>query len=188
MKIDLSQVENIEDIRGVPAGEYLCEVVECRESESPAGHTRYGLRLQVVGGEFDGRTACWDSLHFSERGLPRVKFIMQMLDMGLEQLDPADFVGRRALVQMETQEREDPVTGIRRIQNRVPFAGYAPDPKADAEFLFLAAVGVIDPAQRIEQLRQALSDMLRIIAKGRILSGSEQLRHDLAKQALEGQA
>ena len=79
MKIDFSTVENIEDLRAVPPGEYVCRVAEVRESESPAGHTRWGLRWEVAQGDFIGKTACWDSLHWSERGMPRAKYVLQVL-------------------------------------------------------------------------------------------------------------
>lgn len=132
MKIDLSQIEDIEDIRSVPAGEYHCRAAEVRESESPAGHTRWGLRWEITQGDFQGRTACWDSLHWSERGLPRVKYVLQVLGLptaGELDLKPAELEGLEAMVQVQPEEREDPVTGIRRLQNRVPFAGYAPAPQ-----------------------------------------------------------
>ena len=131
MKIDLSQIEDIEDIRSVPAGEYHCRAAEVRESESPAGHTRWGIRWEIIQGDFQGRTACWDSLHWSERGLPRVKFVLQVLGLNTDgelELSPSELEGLEAMVQVQPEEREDPVTGIRRIQNRVPFAGYAPAP------------------------------------------------------------
>lgn len=133
MHIDLSQVDNIEDLRAVPPGEYICRVVEVRESQSPAGHTRWGLRWEVVRGDWVGRTACWDSLHWSERGLPRVKFVLQMLGVdveGTKELKPEQLNGLEATVLVQPEEREDPVTGIRRMMNRVPFAGYAPVPAA----------------------------------------------------------
>ena len=131
MQIDLSQVDNIEDLRSVPPGEYVCRVAEVRESRSPAGHVRWGIRWEVTRGDWAGRTACWDSLHWSERGLPRVKFVLQMLgfdvagtlDLAAERLN-----GCEAVVLVRPEEREDPVTGIRRMMNRVPFAGYAPVP------------------------------------------------------------
>ena len=129
MKIDLSQIEDIEDIRSVPSGEYRCKAAEVRESESPAGHTRWGIRWEISEGDYQGRTACWDSLHWSERGLPRVKFVLQVLGMntaGELDLNLEELEGLEAMVQVQPEEREDPVTGIRRVQNRVPFAGYAP--------------------------------------------------------------
>jgi hypothetical protein len=128
MKIDLSQIEEIEEFRSVPTGEYHCKAVEVRESDSPAGHVRWGIRWEIAHGEYQGRTACWDSLHWSERGLPRVKFVLQMLGLKAEgplDLQTDDLVGREALVEVVPEEREDPVSGIRRLQNRVPFAGYA---------------------------------------------------------------
>lgn len=128
MQIDLSRVENVEDLRSVPAGEYPCRIAEVRETRSAAGHLRWGLRWEVDQGEWQGRTACWDSLHFSERGLPRAKFVLQVLGFpvgGTLDLEPQALVDRRALVQVQPEEREDAVTGIRRLMNRVPFTGYA---------------------------------------------------------------
>jgi hypothetical protein len=129
MKIDLSQIEDIEDIRSVPTGEYHCKAAEVRESESPAGNTRWGIRWEIQNGDFQGRTACWDSLLWSERGLPRVKFVLQMLGLNTDgelDLKVEELENLEAMVQVQPEEREDPVTGIRRVQNRVPFAGYAP--------------------------------------------------------------
>lgn len=135
MKINLADVETIDDFRAVPPGEYRCKAAEVRESDSPAGHVRWGIRWEVVGGDYNGRTACWDSLHWSERGMPRSKFILQMLgfksDAGAFELEPADLVGREAYVTIATEEREDPISGIRRLTNRVPFAGYSIVPDID---------------------------------------------------------
>lgn len=127
MNVDFSGVENIEDLRAVPAGEYHCRLAEVRESESPAGHRRWGLRWEVVQGDYIGRTACWDSLHWSERGLARAKYVLQVLGFdtaGAVEVEPTDLEKREALVICASEEREDPVTGIRRLMNRVPFAGY----------------------------------------------------------------
>lgn len=63
MTIDFSSVENIEDFRSVPEGDYPCRISEIRESKSPAGHSRWGILWEVCHGEWQGRTACWDSLH-----------------------------------------------------------------------------------------------------------------------------
>ncbi|RMH04178.1 MAG: hypothetical protein D6702_03860 [Planctomycetota bacterium] len=136
MNVDFSEVDNIEDLRAVPPGEYLCRVAEVRESDSPSGHRRWGLRWEVAEGEFVGRTACWDSLHWSERGLPRAKYVLQVLGLEVDgpvEIHPADLEGRRAWVSCTAEEREDPITGIRRLMNRVPFAGYkvAPDAAGD---------------------------------------------------------
>jgi len=131
MQIDLSNVENIEDLRSVPPGEYPCRVVEVRESRSPAGHVRWGLRWEVDSGEWQGRTACWDSLHWSERGMPRAKFVLQILGFpvtGKLDLQPQALMGMKALVTVQPEEREDAATGVRRLVNRVPFTGYGPAP------------------------------------------------------------
>ena len=129
MKIDFTSVSDIEDLRAVPPGEYECKVAEVRESQSPSGHIRWGIRWEVVAGEMVGKTACWDSLHWSERGLPRAKYVLQVLGLDTEgavSMEPNELEGNLALVQVAPEEREDPVTGIWRCTNRVPFAGYQP--------------------------------------------------------------
>ncbi len=131
MQIDFTEIADVDDLRAIPPGEYLCQVNEVRESQSPAGHIRWGLRWEVLQGEWQGRTACWDSLHWSERGLPRVKFVLRTLGClgdGKSDLQPKALEGRRALVTVVHEERDDPVTGVRRLSNRVPFAGYAAAP------------------------------------------------------------
>jgi hypothetical protein len=136
MQIDFTEIADVDDLRAVPPGEYLCQVQEVRESQSPAGHVRWGMRWEVVHGEWQGRTACWDSLHWSERGLPRVKFVLKTLGCLAEankDLQPDELQGRRALVTVIHEERDDPVSGLRRLSNRVPFAGYAAAPASAAK-------------------------------------------------------
>ena len=127
MTIDFSSVGNIEDFRSVPEGDYPCRISEIRESKSPAGHSRWGIRWEVCHGEWQGRTACWDSLHWSERGLPRAKFLLGLLGFEIQgplEIDARQLEGKQALVTVVSEEREDPVTGIRRLRNRVPYSGY----------------------------------------------------------------
>jgi hypothetical protein len=127
MNIDFTHIEDIDDMRTVPPGDYRCKAAEVRASQSPAGHTRWGIRWEITSGEFQCRTACWDSLHFSERGLPRVKFVLQAMGLPAtseQEYDTDDLVGLECIVEVRPEEREDPITGVRRLQNRVPFTGY----------------------------------------------------------------
>jgi hypothetical protein len=131
MQIDFTELPEVEDLCSVPAGEYTCTLAEVRESTSPAGHTRWGLRWEVDSGEWRGRTACWDSLHFSERGLARARFVFRVLGFaadGAVEIESGQLLGKRAVVTVTPEEREDSVSGVKRRQNRVPFTGYAPAP------------------------------------------------------------
>ena len=47
-------------------------IEEVRPGATREGSPRWACRLEVAEGEYAGRTAAWDSLVFSERGLPRV--------------------------------------------------------------------------------------------------------------------
>lgn len=134
MQIDFTELSEIEDLCAVPEGEHECVIAEVRESTSPAGHSRWGVRWEVTQGEWQGRTACWDSLHFSERGLARARYVLRVLGFPAEgtiELQPQQLLGRRARVTVHPEEREDPVTGVKRRLNRVPFTGYAPLPNPE---------------------------------------------------------
>lgn len=138
MKLDFSSIEDFESFVSIPEGTYTCRVAEVRETASQQGAVRWGLRLEVVEGEYAGRTAAWDSLVFSERALPRVKQVLAVLGFdvsGLLELQPNDLVGTSARVQLVIEDREDPLTGTHKKRLRVPYAGYARvDPEAKSGF------------------------------------------------------
>jgi len=132
MQIDFTDIPQVEDYRTVDPGEYHARVAEVRESTSPAGHQRWGLRWEGVRGDERERTICWDSLHFSERGLARAQFVLRVLGFdadGAVDLRPEQLLNRQALVTVAPEERTDPVTQTVRKQMRVPFTGYAPVPR-----------------------------------------------------------
>jgi len=136
MRYDFSSVEDIESFVSVPEGRYLCRVAEVREGVSRDGSARWSLRLEVAEGEYAGRTAGWDGLTWSERGLPRVKRFLEVLGLdtrGIVDVEPADLVGRRVLAAFLEEEREDPLSGRRTLRLRVPYSGYAPAEGAPEE-------------------------------------------------------
>ena len=127
MKLDLSKVDDVESFVSIPEGIYLCRVADVRATSTREGSPRWGLRLEVVEGDYAGRTAAWDSLIFSERGLPRVKQVLARLGFdvsGTIEIVPNDLRDLRARVQFLTEEREDPLTGRRVTRLRVPYSGY----------------------------------------------------------------
>jgi hypothetical protein len=124
---DFSQVEDIESFVSIPEGPYYCRVAEVREGVSRDGSPRWNLRLEVSRGEYAGRTAGWDSLTWSERGIRRVKRVLGALGLdvrGAVEVQPADLLHREAHVLFEPEEREDPLTGRRSVRLRVPYAGF----------------------------------------------------------------
>jgi hypothetical protein len=127
MKLDFSAIDDIESFVTIPEGTYACRIAEVRPGATREGSPRWAFRLEVAEGEYAGRTAAWDSLVFSERGLPRVKQVLACLGFdvrGTVDLEPADLHGLRARVQVLIEEREDPLTGTRRKRLRVPYTGY----------------------------------------------------------------
>ena len=137
MHVDFSSVEDVESFLSIPEGVYVCRIAEVRETLTRDGHPRWAMRLEVADGDYAGRTAAWDGLVFSERGLPRVKRVLALLGFdvsGSLELAPTELTGRRLQAQLETEEREDPMTGRRIARLRVPYMGYAPVADEDMPF------------------------------------------------------
>jgi hypothetical protein len=127
MKLDFSTIEDAESFVSVPEGTYVCRIAEVRNSSTREGAPRWGLRLEVADGEYAGRTAAWDSLVFSERGLPRVKQVLQRFGFdvsGTLELEPRDLLGLQARTQLMLEDYEDKLTGRRQSRLRVPYLGY----------------------------------------------------------------
>jgi hypothetical protein len=127
MRLDFKDVADVEDYTSVPPGHYPCRIAEVREGVSREGEPRWSFRLEVVEGDYAGRTAAWDGLSWGERGLKRAKYILSSFGFdvsGALDLDPNDLLGLSAWVEVENEEREDPTTGHSVVRPKVPFLGY----------------------------------------------------------------
>ena len=127
MRFDFSSVDDVESYNNVPEGLHNCRVAEVRDGRARDGSVRWSYRLEVIDGEWVGRTAAWDSLTWSERGIYRVKKVLAALGLdtkGVVEIEPNDLVNMRARVRVEPEEREDPQTGRRQVRMRVPYLGY----------------------------------------------------------------
>jgi len=129
MHYDFSQVQDVHSFVSIPEGTYDCRIAEVRVGLARDGSVRWSYRLEVLRGEYAGRTAGWDALTWSERGIPRVKRTLGVLGLdvrGEVDLEPDDLIGLRARISFESEEREEASTGQRTLRLRVPYAGYAP--------------------------------------------------------------
>ena len=137
MRFDFTSVDDVESYINVPEGLHNCRVAEVRDGRARDGSVRWSFRLEVIDGEWAGRTAAWDSLTWSERGIYRVKKVLAALGLdvkGVVEIETNDLVGMRARVRVEPEEREDPQSGRRQVRMRVPYLGYeAYEPPADAD-------------------------------------------------------
>lgn len=134
MEYDFSSVEDDRDeFVLVPEGVYEVRIAEARESRGRDGNEHWGLRLEVLSGDWAGKTAAWDWLVWSERGVSRIKRVFRALGIDVEgtvSLSPHDLIDRKARVMVGVEEREDSLTGRSTLRNRVPYDGYAPlDPE-----------------------------------------------------------
>ena len=149
MHFDFRSVDDIDSFVSVPQGIHACRVAEVREGRARDGSIRWSIRLEVLDGEWAGRTAAWDSLTWSERGVHRVKKVLEALGVDVRgelDIEPADLIGLRARVQVEPEEREDPLSGRRQVRMRVPYLGYAPAAAAQGEAS--APVARVDAPER----------------------------------------
>jgi hypothetical protein len=131
MDVDFSQIQDLEDYLSVPEGRYPCRIAEVREGVTRDGDVRWTFRLEVREGEFAGRTAAWDGISWSDRGLRRAKFVLRAFGFdtsGRLELEPGDLVGLDAWVEVQAEERQDPASGVRAVRPKVPYLGYADGP------------------------------------------------------------
>jgi hypothetical protein len=129
MELDFGQVKDTQSFVAIPPGSYACRIAEVRPGEARNGAARWSLRLEVLDGEYAGRTAAWDSLTWSERGVQRVKFVLRVLGFDVSghlDVEPEDLEGLQALVEVFPEVWEEPETGRRVERLSVPFAGWAP--------------------------------------------------------------
>jgi len=138
MQWDFSTVNDTNSFILIPAGVYPCRVADVRPGKARDGSERWRFRLEVTEGDFAGKTAAWDSVTWSERGIFRVKHVLAAFGFDVTreiEVEPEELEGRRATVQVEEEEWENPLTGETRLQLSVPYMGYAleAEPAPDAE-------------------------------------------------------
>ena len=126
MRMDFTNIEDVSYV-SVPEGTYLCQLADLRERSTRDGSPRWSYRLVVKEGEYAGRTAAWDSVSWTERGLGRAKHVLSKLGFdvtGVLEVDAEQLVGRCASVRIQFEEHLDPVSGIRSVRPSVPYMGY----------------------------------------------------------------
>lgn len=148
MHFDFSQLGDVQSFVSIPPGTYLCRVADVREGFTVDGSVKWSLRLEVAEGDYAGRTAAWDVLSWSERGIHRVRRVLGVLGFdvrGEVDLKPDDLVGLRIQAQLETEERHDPSTGQRTVRLRVPYSGYTAVEGGEARGI--SDDGIVDAAR-----------------------------------------
>lgn len=127
MRIDFSEIQDIESFINIPEGSYLCTIADIKVTHTREGSPRWSLRLDVADGEFAGRIAGWDSLVWSERGLSRVREVLGLLGFdvgGVVDIQPDDLRDKRLRAQFVAEVWENEQTGKPVHRLRVPYRGY----------------------------------------------------------------
>ena len=144
MRYDFSRVDETESYITVPPGLYGCKITEVRPGFARDGSERWTFRLEVLDGEYAGRMAAWDSLTWSDRGVLRVKKVLEAFGFDVSgelEITPRDLQDARVQAYVQPEEWEDPRRGNRVLRNRVPFQGYMPYELETADAGPLAAGG-----------------------------------------------
>ena len=119
--------DDIQESRGklLPEGKYLCSLIDVETTTNRAGAPMWTLKFEVKEGAFKGRWI-WDRLFFSQKALPRVKYVFSRLGIdtrGQMTLKPGALIGRPAIVEVVIEEYEKR-DGSMDERNTVPFDGY----------------------------------------------------------------
>lgn len=125
---DFSSVGDQESYASVPEGSYHCTIADVRSGFSRGGSERWSFRLEVCDGHHAGRTASWDSITWSDRGIYRVKHVLNALGFdtsGRLDVEIEELLGRHANIEVRLGEWEDPATGRRTERMNVPYLGYS---------------------------------------------------------------
>ncbi|MFT7678928.1 MAG: hypothetical protein ACI8QC_002926 [Planctomycetota bacterium] len=128
MRYDFSTVRDEQTFASIPAGTYGVTVCDVRPGVARDGSVRWSIRLDVTDGEFAGRVACFDSLTWSDRGVQRVKLVLEALGFDVEgtlELEPEELLGKCAQVEVVRESWED-ARAVRQTRNTVPFRGWTP--------------------------------------------------------------
>ncbi len=129
-RVDFSNVGDVTDFSPIPDGEYLVKLVDIETDSTRSGDEMWKLRLQVDGGEHDGRLL-FDNLVFSAKAMSRVKLICASFGVdvsGAVDVQPELLLDKRAMVSTYQEEFTDERTGQQKVANRVPYSGYCPVP------------------------------------------------------------
>ena len=118
-----------QDYVTVPAGSYVCRIEDARTRHTKSGDPLWALKWVVDQGPECGRLAAWDNVVFSARAALRSSKILQAIGLphrGKVRLGAHDFIGRRAVVRIETGGFEHPASGTFVRRNEVAYDGVRP--------------------------------------------------------------
>jgi hypothetical protein len=128
-EVDFPNVPDAEAFEIIPAGSYVCKLVDITPGTSQAGNEKWSLIWEVTQGEHAGARV-WDSIVFAGGALKRVKLLCSRLGLDVTEkinLQPEMIMGRSCIVHVEegVWERKDDQGRVEEVPaNEVPFAGY----------------------------------------------------------------
>ena len=124
-KINFDEIDDVQDYTPVPEDKYLCRLIGAEEGTTEDGKEKWNLKLGILQGEYQGRFI-FDNLFFTEKALPRLKFICTQLGLELTgevELEPKMLEDRRCHVTVSVEEYEDHL-GKTKKRNVVQYKGY----------------------------------------------------------------
>lgn len=126
--------KDFDDFVVVEEGDYLMRIGSIKKNESDADRVAWMLRMELVDGPLAGRTAVTDWLNFTDRGMHRVRMVLDVLGFDVSRaidVDSDDLIGRVARIRITTEESERPLDGRLQRRSRVPYDGWSPGENTD---------------------------------------------------------
>ena len=137
MLIDPNRGIDFDNFVVVEEGDYLMRVGSVTKNESTPDRVAWMLRMELVEGPLAGRTAVTDWLNFTDRGMHRVRLILDVLGFDVSRaidVEADDLVGRVARLRITTEETTRPRDGRVQCRSRVPYDGWSPGEDPNGEW------------------------------------------------------
>lgn len=124
-RVDWDAVDESQPSKILPAGTYKCEVDYVTKKETRSNDEYWSLKLKVIEGPYAGK-GFYDAIFWSEKALPRAKFIFSRLGVetkGVDTPGPESLIARKAMITVIEDEYTDK-DGNKKPKNSVPWDGY----------------------------------------------------------------
>jgi hypothetical protein len=125
-KIEFDKIDDANIYEPIPAGRYLCELAEIKETATKNGDEMWELKFVVLESGLYENRIIFDRMVFSEKAMPRIKLICSRLGIDTTRsmdLLPANLLYKRCYLHVVIEDYTD-YEGIQKKRNIVPYAGY----------------------------------------------------------------
>ena len=121
--INFDNIDDYEEYPVLPAGTYLCQLVNIHERATNAGDQMWGLEFIVMDEGKNQWKKIFDNMVFSEKAMSRVKLIASRLGVKVQgtmnlSVLKGEIMNKSVYIEVTIEDYDN------KKQNKVPFAGY----------------------------------------------------------------